>query len=165
VTPPEVALAAIRARLEGASFTPPGGGEIAAAVVTLRAADGVRSVGTTNPDAPLPALVARLAVLAAFDDPRHVPLTSLRDVAVEVAVLGPPRRVRSPADLDPARDAVSIRSGIRSATLLPMARGWDAPTVLAVLCRRAGLPRAAWEDPQTVLEARRVLGPGDAPRP
>jgi uncharacterized protein (TIGR00296 family) len=159
----EVARGAIEAQLRGETFAAPAGGDTAAVFVTVRGPDGVHgSVGTTEPDAPLPQLVARLAILAALDDPRQVPMTAdeLERAEIVVTVLGAPRPVQGPGDLDPEHEAISIRMGVQSATLLPLAtqgRGWDARTVLAVLCHKAGLPRAAWEAPGARVEARRVL--------
>jgi AMMECR1 domain-containing protein len=157
----DVARAAIAAHLERRDFTPPAGSRSAAVAVVLRGPEGERgSAGSTAPG-PVAELTARLAVAAA-DDPRHVPVDAaeLASLAIDVVEMGPPRRVRSPEDVDPDADALSIHRGLHAALLLPdAARGWDAAAYLGYLCHKAGLPKASWTDASTVIEARLVTRP------
>ncbi|HWV36981.1 MAG TPA: AMMECR1 domain-containing protein [Vulgatibacter sp.] len=117
------------------------------------------SVGTTEPGAPIAELLPAIVREAAMDDPRHPPVgdEEAGALSLELWILrGPPRTVRSPSDLEPARDALRVRKGVHAGILLPdvaTAGGWSAATTLAYACRKAGLPAHAWREPDTVVEA------------
>ncbi len=123
-------------------------------------------VGTVVPNAPLVALVGRMAVAAATRDPRFAPLTleDLPGLRLEISVLGPLRPVAA-GDIDPACHGVRIRLGRRSAVLLPQVaarQGWDGPTLLRNLCDKAGLPPDAWRDEHATIDAFTVETVEDA---
>lgn len=133
--------------------------------VTLRDEGGdVRgSVGTTEPDGPLAELLPSMVREATQDDPRHPPVSEdeAGTLALELWLLPEPARtVRDPSEIDPARDALRVRKGIHSGTLLPdvaAAGGWSANTALAYACRKAGLSAHAWREPDTEVQALRAI--------
>ena len=159
-----MARAAVRAAAHGAE-PPPLSADLpprllvpAGAFVSLHVRDALRGcVGSIEPQGPLAALVARMAVAAATTDPRFPALRpeELSVVRVEVSVLSSPRPV-TPEDVDPRMHGLCLRLGGRGAVMLPQAAiryGWDRATLLAELCEKAGLPAGAWNDPEAVLLA------------
>ncbi len=148
----------------------PAAGRLAApggAFVTLRAGGRLRgSLGTLEPGPSLARAVADAAAGAATRDPRFPPLAAadLPALEIAVAVIGPGRELRDPADVDPARDAVAVERGWHRGVLLPSAAaagGWDGPTYLRRACLHAGLPPGSWADPDTRvrLHAAEELAP------
>lgn len=104
---------------------------------------------------PLGELVGSMAAAAARDDPRFPPVSpdELDRLEIEVSVLTAPARA-IPDAVVPGRDGVIVRRGARQGVLLPFVaveHGWDRETLLAVACRKAGLPDQAWRDPSTML--------------
>ncbi|HEY0840237.1 MAG TPA: AMMECR1 domain-containing protein [Vulgatibacter sp.] len=130
--------------------------------VTLRGPGGaVRgSVGTTEPALPVAELLPVLIREAAQRDPREPPIGPTESIELELWLLPEgPRPVSDPPRIDPEKDALRIRQGILSGTLLPdvaIAAGWDAETALAYACRKAGLPAGAWREPGVEVVAFRA---------
>ncbi len=114
-------------------------------------------VGHIAADRELGAVVREMAIAAARDDPRFVPVDAgeLAGLVVEISVLSEP--ARSVAPVDPARivvgrDGVLVRRGSDAGLLLPQVASehhWDAETLLAAACRKADLPPGAWREPGT----------------
>jgi AmmeMemoRadiSam system protein A len=130
---------------------------IAAFVSLHRDAELRGCIGSTSPEGPLAALVTRMARAAATRDPRFPPLApdELPGLHVEISLLSP-LRPATVDDLEPATHGVSLRLGDRRAVLLPQVaarEGWNAATLLAHLCEKAGLPAHAWRDRSAVLLA------------
>ena len=103
------------------------------------------------------------AARTAIDDPRMPPLT-LRELPLlelDISILH--SFATMPSDAAARRSAIEIgRHGLRiqrgqQAGLLlpvvPVEHQWDVDTFLRQLCRKAGLPTNAWEDPSTQLIA------------
>jgi len=114
-------------------------------------------IGTLYPEQPLIEAVATMAGEAATADPRFHPLSSreLRETDIEVSVLTPFVRV-TPEQVEPGRHGLYIVSGRRRGVLLPQVATqyrWDREEFLAQTCHKAGLPRDAWKDPDTILMA------------
>jgi AmmeMemoRadiSam system protein A len=125
-------------------------------------------IGHIIGDAPLADLVGDMAVAAASQDPRFPPVgpDELDGLDVEVSFLSPPVPARAD-EVVPGEHGVIIRRGGRTGVFLPQVateQGWDRATLLAMLCRKAGLPGEALRDPATRLEVFRaqVVG-GDVP--
>jgi len=129
---------------------------LGAAFVTLKRGSALRGcIGSLTAREPLRSNVRSNALNAAFHDPRFPPLKAeeLSQVAVEVSVLTPPRRLdwHGGADLaarlTPGRDGVVIRHGGLSATFLPQV--WEQlprpADFLSHLCLKAGLAPDAWK--------------------
>jgi uncharacterized protein len=157
-----IARAAIRARL-GLGPPPPvpetgGLGERRGAFVTLRRGGELRGcIGRFEPEESLARTVARMAVAAAFEDPRFPPLgpAEVDDLDVHVSALGPRVPLPDPARLRIGVHGLVVKQGWHRGVLLPVVaveHGWDAPTFLKHACLKAGLRPDAWRDPSTTLE-------------
>ena len=111
-------------------------------------------IGEILPMRPLVEAVAVRAVDAALRDPRFTPvsgseLTSLR---VEISALSPPKPVASWREIVRGRDGMTLERDGRFAVFLPQVapeQGWDLPTTLSHLSRKAGLASDAWRDGAT----------------
>lgn len=132
--------------------------EPAGCFVTLHRADGeLRGcIGTFEARESVRRVVERMAVAAAFEDPRFAPLApgEVESCRLEISVLSPRRAIR-PEEVVVGRHGLAIRRGMRQGVLLPQVateRGWDATTFLSALCQKAGLPTDAWRAPDTELE-------------
>lgn len=127
------------------------------AFVTLHRNQALRGcIGHIVAVKPLWETVKEMAGAAAFQDPRFPPLSleEWSDVDIEISVLTPLERVDSPSDIRPGTDGTFIRRGPASGVLLPQVateQGWDRETFLTHTCRKAGLPRDCWRDPDTEL--------------
>lgn len=123
--------------------------------VTLKVAGELNGcVGTVAGDEPVGRAVARLAVAAAFDDPR-LPRLRPADVAhltIGVSLLSPlvPLTVGSRAELlaalRPGRDGLVVAAGRRRGLFLPSvwAQFGDPGDFCDHLWRKAGLPPRRW---------------------
>jgi AmmeMemoRadiSam system protein A len=106
-------------------------------------------VGYVEPILPLGETVARAAVAAAVRDGRFeaVTVAELPGLSVEISALGPTRRVQA-EEVDVGAHGLLIRCAGATGVLLPhvaIEQGWDQPTFLAQICRKAGLPSDAWK--------------------
>jgi hypothetical protein len=112
-------------------------------------------VGTLNTDRPLHERVAQMALEAAFDDPRFLPLTpeELPEIEIEISRLLPPQPTR-PEEVVPGRDGVCVARGEQRAVFLPQVAeryGWTREQLLSELCHKAHLPPDAWQHPECEL--------------
>ena len=86
--------------------------------------------------------VAANAVSAGTRDPRFYPVQEeeLEDLEYSVDVLLPPEPAGSPADLDPKKYGVIVKSGRRQGLLLPNLEGIDtAEEQVAIARQKAGI--------------------------
>lgn len=95
------------------------------------------------------------ALSAAFRDPRFPELTmaELAAVEIEISCLSPPREVTSADAIEIGRHGVILEKSGRRAVFLPQVApdyGWDVPTTLNQLCRKAGLANDAWRTGATL---------------
>ncbi|HOX27188.1 MAG TPA: AmmeMemoRadiSam system protein B [Candidatus Krumholzibacteria bacterium] len=109
-------------------------------------------IGHLAEDRPLGVVVGAMAIQAAVGDRRFTPVDAaeLAGLRVEISVLSPLEQVSGPGDVRVGTDGVMIRKDGRQAVFLPQVaveQGWDRDTLLAELCRKAGLPRDAWRRP------------------
>ena len=155
------ARACVREALGGPAAVAPHGEVFdvpGAAFVSLHRADGRLQgcIGSLEPHRALADDVAKNARAAALHDPRGRPL-DLADVdflEVEVTVLGPLERVEAYTEADacaalrPGVDGVVFAWRGRRATFIPQmwSHFGDAPTLLAELKQKAGLPAQFWAD-------------------
>ncbi len=120
--------------------------------VSLRVSEKLRGcIGNLTNAAPLPELVIEMAQAAASHDPRFAPLRleELHEVEIEISLLHPMAPLRSPNEIVIGRDGLMVRLGKKHGLLLPQVatqRGWDAPTFLQHVCRKADLPLEAWKN-------------------
>jgi AmmeMemoRadiSam system protein A len=128
-------------------------GEPRALFVTLRIGEALRGcIGTLAPEGDLSRTVPRFALRAAFEDPRFPGLASeeLPRCTIEISVLTPPQPLDDPEEIVIGRDGLILEVGGRRALLLPQVAtewGFDRPTFLGELSRKAGLPPDAWRQP------------------
>jgi AmmeMemoRadiSam system protein A len=135
-------------------------GEARGAFVTLHRRDDGElrgCIGTMLPDRPLVEAVARMAVAAATEDRRFLPVTAdeLEALAIEISALGPLRPIRA-QDVEVGRHGLMIGYEGRRGVLLPQVpveHGWDRETFLGHTCRKAGLPEGTWRKPGVELLA------------
>jgi len=111
-------------------------------------------IGEILPMRPLAEAVAARAVDSALHDPRFPPVSEgeLGGLRVEVSALTPPKRVASWRDIVLGRDGMTLEKNGSFAVFLPQVapeQGWDLPTTLSYLSKKAGLPADAWRDGAT----------------
>ncbi len=116
----------------------------AGAFVSLKKGGELRGcIGTVEPvRKSLAEEIIMNAVSAGVRDPRFAPvrLEEIDELTFSVDVLMPPERIESPAELDPGKYGVLLRSGHRSGLLLPDLEGIDtAAEQIAIARRKAGI--------------------------
>lgn len=120
------------------------------AFVTLAAGGHLRGcIGSIVSDEPLADTVVASAASAAVADPRFpaVRPDEVDGLAIEVSALTPPRTVAGPDDIEIGRHGILLSRGPHRAVFLPQVapeQGWDLPTTLTHLARKAGLAPDAW---------------------
>jgi AmmeMemoRadiSam system protein B/AmmeMemoRadiSam system protein A len=101
--------------------------------------------------------VQHVTTLSASDDPRFLPMQAHEadETHIEISVLSPLRRTKSPDEVIVGQHGVLVRRGGRGGLFLPQVpveQGWDRDQYLDYLCEmKAGLPRNAWRKPDTAL--------------
>ena len=106
-------------------------------------------VGYVLPVSPVYRAVADTARAAAFEDSRFSPVTlpEARELEIELSILSPPRPISAEA-VEIGRHGLLITMAGRRGLLLPQVpveHHWDAVAFLEQTCRKAGLPRDAWQ--------------------
>lgn len=131
----------------------------AAVFVSLHRDHALRGcIGLVEARTPLYRAVQEMAVSAATRDPRFPPLTEeeLDDVELEISVLSHARAVRGPEELVIGKDGLVVEAFGRRGLLLPQVAalaGWDAATLLARTCVKAGVPADTWRRADARLTA------------
>lgn len=127
------------------------------AFVTITIGGELRGcIGTFREDTPLYRTVAQMAVAAAKEDPRFPPLTAaeLPRIHLEISALTPMKPVADVREIEVGRHGLYITRGFNSGVLLPQVAteyGWDRTTFLEQTCRKAGLPKNAWQEGAKIL--------------
>ena len=125
-----------------------------AAYVSLHKGGELRGcIGMIQPAVPLHEAVRRMAVEAAFGDPRFSALEpgELDRLDIEISVLTPLERIWDPAQIQIGRHGLLVRKDYHSGLLLPQVateHGLDAVTFLEWTCKKARLGKNDWKDPQ-----------------
>ena len=109
-------------------------------------------IGVVEPDGPLGSAIARCAASAALEDPRFAPMREeqLGDLAIEISLLSPPALI-SPDAIEIGRHGLLIVLHAQRGLLLPQVaieHHLTREQFLEETCRKAGLPREAWRDPE-----------------
>ena len=123
----------------------------AGAFVTLHRHGELRGcIGRLQPDQAVARVVAHCAVAACSQDPRFPPVTAeeLHDLDIELSILGPIEPVANLEEIEVGRHGVIIERDGHRGLLLPQVaveRKWDRKRFVEETCRKAGLPRDAWQ--------------------
>jgi len=130
------------------------------AFVTLKKHQELRGcigVFTGDVEEPLYKVVSQMAISAAINDPRFMPVekNELKELDYEISVLSPLEKVDSYRDVKIGEHGVRIVRGPRSGVFLPQVateNNWDRDTFLSVLCtQKAGLPADCYKDKATEI--------------
>lgn len=109
-------------------------------------------IGNVGDDKQLWAVVAQLAVAAAFNDDRFNPLQKedLDNLSIEISVLTPLMRIHSPDEIVPGKHGILIKKGFHQGTFLPQVAqrmNWTAVEMLEKCASdKAGIGRNGWKD-------------------
>jgi AmmeMemoRadiSam system protein A len=106
-------------------------------------------VGYVLPVSSVYRAVADTARAAAFEDTRFHPVTmeEAQQLKIELSILSPPQPITA-EEIEIGRHGLLISmAGYRGLLLpqVPVEHHWDRVTFLEQTCRKAGLPRDAWE--------------------
>jgi AmmeMemoRadiSam system protein A len=138
--------------------TSPALAEQRAAFVTLRVretGDLRGCIGEVFAREPLWECVRNMAVAAATEDPRFLPVTidEVPELHIEISALTPMKPIK-PEEVVVGRHGLMIVKGFDRGLLLPQVpeeQGWDREQFLRGLCLKARLPSNAWKDKDTQL--------------
>ncbi len=137
-------------------------GEARGLFVTLKREGRLRGcIGTLAPTGDLTRAVTEYALRAAFEDPRFAPLEAaeLEGCTIEISVLGAPREIGGPEDIEIGADGLILETSGHRGLLLPQVAaewGFTPERFLAEVSRKAGLPEEAWRGPETRVWAFRA---------
>lgn len=112
---------------------------------------------TGDTDEPLWRNVMKMAVAAASQDPRFLPVSAeeLPYLQYEVSVLSPLKKISDWHEIQLGKHGVEIKKGMHSGVFLPQVApetGWDLETFMGQLCsQKAGLPATCWQDKETEI--------------
>ena len=127
------------------------------AFVTLHEDGQLRGcIGYIVGQGPLFETIAKMALAAAFEDPRFVPVgpKDYEHLDVEISILSPLTKVPDVLDIEVGTHGLYMKQGSRSGLLLPQVAtewNWDRETFLSQTCIKAGLPKDAWKDAKTEI--------------
>jgi AmmeMemoRadiSam system protein A len=111
-------------------------------------------VGYILPTCSVYRAVAETARAAAFEDNRFPPVTpeEAPHLEIELSILSPARPLPAEAIEVGCHGLLITGHGRRGLLLpqVPIERGWDRTTFLEQTCRKAGLPRDAWQKGATI---------------
>ena len=126
--------------------------------VTLHNAGRLRGcLGQVEALLPLAEAVAQMAIAVSRADPRFEPVTAgeLTGLEIEISVLSPMKPVAA-EQVEVGLHGLLVRRGAFRGLLLPQVPEqyqWSRERFLEETCVKAGLPRDAWKDPDTQIEA------------
>jgi AmmeMemoRadiSam system protein A len=132
-------------------------GERRGVFVTLHVRGELRGcIGTTENVEPLGEATVRCAASAALHDPRFPAMRSeeLADLQIEISVLSPLTPIR-PGEIEIGRHGLVISDENHRGLLLPQVapeHGLNREQFLAETCRKAKLPRDAWQWTSTRIQ-------------
>ena len=127
--------------------------QVAGAFVTLKNNQQLRGcIGIFESDLPLYQVIIEMAIAAATEDNRFLPITidELNNIEIEISVLSPLTKINSWQEIELGKHGVQIVSGYNRGVFLPQVaieNNWDLETFMDFLCvEKAGLPIEAWKD-------------------
>ena len=119
--------------------------------VTLRVGEDLRGcIGYIEPLFPLAQATQEVAVKAAMEDPRFMPVTpsELKRISIEISVLSPLAELKDVEEIEIGKHGLVIDAGHRRGLLLPQVAteyNWDYKQFLKQVSLKAGLPADAWK--------------------
>lgn len=126
--------------------------------VTLHHAGRLRGcLGQVEASLPVAGAVVRMAIAVSRDDPRFDPVEAdeLPGLEIEISVLSRMEPI-TPERIEVGRHGLLVRRGAFRGLLLPQVPEqyhWSRERFLEETCVKAGLPRDAWKEPETQVEA------------
>lgn len=127
------------------------------AFVTITSSQRLRGcIGYVEGFKPLYQTVIDMAIAASTQDPRFEPVREqeLSNLQLEISVMSPLRKIADPQEVEVGVHGILLKRGVRSGLLLPQVATeyhWDRHTFLEHTCLKAGLPRDAWNDPNSEI--------------
>jgi AmmeMemoRadiSam system protein A len=124
---------------------------VAGAFVTLTIRGELRGcIGQIEPRDPVGAVIVHCAAAAALEDPRFSPVSpiELPSLGIEVSVLTSAEEVTDVDRIEVGRHGLIVAQNGHRGLLLPQVatdHGWSREQFLAETCRKAGLPKDAWQ--------------------
>jgi AmmeMemoRadiSam system protein A len=125
--------------------------------VTLRIGENLRGcIGYIEPLFPLAHATQEVAMKAAMEDPRFMPVTSpeLNRITIEISVLSPLEELIETEAIEIGKHGLVIDAGYRRGLLLPQVAieyNWDRKQFLKQISLKAGLPPDAWKQKEVRL--------------
>ena len=104
------------------------------------------------PADPLYKVVEDMAVAAAFEDSRFLPLTKeeFGKIKIEISVLSPLKKINDTSEIVLGKNGIYIKKGFQSGTMLPQVateQKWNLEEFLGYTARdKAGLGWQGWKD-------------------
>jgi AmmeMemoRadiSam system protein A len=125
--------------------------------VTLRIGEDLRGcIGYIEPLFPLARATQEVAVKAAMEDPRFMPVTlpEMQKIIIEISVLSPLSELQDVEKIEIGNHGLVIDTGYRRGLLLPQVAteyNWDRTQFLKQISLKAGLPPDAWQHKEIKL--------------
>jgi len=112
-------------------------------------------IGVVEAKEPLGEAIVHCAASAALEDPRFAPMKTeqLGELNIEISLLSPMEPI-APESIEIGRHGLFVRLHAQRGLLLPQVATEHRLTreqFLEETCRKAGLPRDAWRDPEARL--------------
>jgi len=112
-------------------------------------------IGVIEANEPLGEAIIRCAASAALEDPRFAPMRTdqLSELSIEISLLSPMEPI-APESIELGHHGLVVRLHAQRGLLLPQVAIEHRLTreqFLEETCRKAGLPREAWRDPEARL--------------
>ena len=125
--------------------------DMGAVFVTIHRKGELRGcIGRFAWDTPLTFAIQEMAIHAATQDPRFLPISKdeLSLLSFEISVLSPPVVVQDINEIEIGVHGLIISMGMKRGVLLPQVaseRAWTVQEFLENTCQKANLPKNAWE--------------------
>jgi AmmeMemoRadiSam system protein A len=125
--------------------------------VTLRIGEELRGcIGYIEPLFPLALATQEVAVKAAMEDPRFMPVTlpEMQNITIEISVLSPLSELHDVEKIEIGKHGLVIDAGYKRGLLLPQVAteyNWDRKQFLKQIALKAGLPPDAWKRSEVKL--------------
>ena len=114
-------------------------------------------IGRFEPDIPLLPLVSQMAIAAATEDHRFLPVSQeeIGELIYEISVLSPLRKIKDWREIEIGTHGVRVRKGSREGVFLPQVateNNWGLEEFMGELCsQKMGMASDCWKDPHAEL--------------